>query len=189
MMVFTQVDPAWSSTTEIAIIMMLGFGFGLAMPTLTDTIMAAVPVEDAGVGSAVTDVSRELGSALGVAVLGSIINGIYRSNVDDALAGEVDEATVEIAQEGIGVLAGHLPTLPTDTGAVAFGAASDAFVDAMNGGFWFSAGVVGLAVVVAATMLPNRARTEQVARHAAAGDVDPVDSGDSNPDRELAPIS
>ncbi|MDJ0769617.1 MAG: MFS transporter, partial [Ilumatobacter sp.] len=63
MALFTGVAADWSATTEIGIILILGFGFGLGMPALTDSIMAAVPVEDAGVGSAVNDVSRELGSA------------------------------------------------------------------------------------------------------------------------------
>jgi hypothetical protein len=59
------------------------------MPSLTDMVMASVPVEDAGVGSAVNDVSRELGSALGVAILGSFISSIHRSNVEDELGVKV----------------------------------------------------------------------------------------------------
>ena len=51
---------------------LFGFGFGIVMPTVTDTIMAAVPVDEAGIGSSMNDTSRELGFALGVAILGSI---------------------------------------------------------------------------------------------------------------------
>lgn len=69
---FTGVDAGWSATTEIALISLFGLRFGI--PALTDAVMASVPVEDAGVGSAVNDVSRELGSALGVAILGSVIS-------------------------------------------------------------------------------------------------------------------
>jgi MFS family permease len=46
----------------IAPLALFGFGGGLVLAPLTDTVMAAVPVEDAGVGSAVNDVSRELGA-------------------------------------------------------------------------------------------------------------------------------
>ena len=162
---FTQVQADWSAGTEIAIILVLGFGFGLGMPSLTDAIMAAVPVEDAGVGSAVNDVSRELGSALGVAVLGSFINGLYRSNVRDELEGAVPDEAVHIAEEGIGVVAAAAPTLPADVAATTFDAASTSFVDAMNSGFWLSAGIMFAGAVAAVFLLPRRARTDQAQRH------------------------
>ena len=171
MALFTQVNAGWSAGQEIAVIMILGFGFGLGMPSLTDSIMAAVPVEDAGVGSAVNDVSRELGSALGIAVLGSFINGIYRGNVADRLEGEVPEEAVDLAREGIGVVAAAAPTLSPEVAQTTFAGASQAFVDAMNSGFWLSAAVMGAGAVVAAGLLPRTARTEQVEREPAVDDA------------------
>jgi len=164
MLAFAQVDAGWSALTEILIISLFGFGFGLGMPALTDSIMASVPVEDAGVGSAVNDVSRELGSALGVAVLGTFINSIYRSNVDERLTGQVPDDTVELAREGIGVVAAESPNLPTEVAQTTFAGAGQAFVDAMNSGFLLSAGVMSVAIVVAATLLPRTARVSQVER-------------------------
>ncbi len=161
---FTQVAADWNAATEIGLIMVLGFGFGLGLPALTDSVMASVPVEDAGVGSAVNDVSRELGSALGVAILGSFINGIYRSNIDDRLSGQVPDEAVELARDGIGVIAANAPTLPPDVAQISFATASDSFIDAMNSGFWLSAGVMVLAAVVAAVLLPRNARTAQAER-------------------------
>jgi EmrB/QacA subfamily drug resistance transporter len=168
MVAFTQVDPSWGAGQEIAWIMVFGFGFGLGMPSLTDSIMAAVPVEDAGVGSAVNDVSRELGSALGIAVLGSFINGLYRGNVEDALDGQVADGTIELAQEGIGVVAASVPELPADVAQTTFAAASDSFVQAMNSGFWLGTGVMVTAAIVAAKLLPHTARTDQAERDAIA---------------------
>ncbi len=46
--------------------------------------MASLPREKQGVASAVNDVSRELGGALGIAVLGSVFNAAYRSSMADA---------------------------------------------------------------------------------------------------------
>ena len=63
------------------------------MPAMTDTVMAAVPERDAGVGSALNDVSRQLGGALGVAIIGSIVNDAYRSNLADH-AGNLDPAAL-----------------------------------------------------------------------------------------------
>ncbi|MGI9645278.1 MAG: MFS transporter, partial [Ilumatobacteraceae bacterium] len=179
---FTGVQADWTAAREIVLIMLFGFGFGLGMPALTDSIMAAVPIEDAGVGSAVNDVSRELGSALGIAVLGSFISGVYRGNVDRELDGTVDEGVIEVAQEGLGVLAGQAQAgaIAPEVADTAFAGASVAFVDAMNSGFWVSAAVLATGVVVAAVLLPNKARTTQVER-SDDGVAAPVD------ERELVP--
>jgi EmrB/QacA subfamily drug resistance transporter len=171
--ILTTVSADWSAGIEIGTIMLFGFGFGLGMPSLTDNVMASVPIEDAGVGSAVNDVARELGSALGVAVLGTFISSIYRTNVDERLAGQVPDDVVEAATEGIGVVAGTLPSLPADVAATTFQGASTAFIDAMNTGFWFSAAILGSAVGLAAWLLPNAARTEQVLRHGLSSDDQP----------------
>ena len=53
-------------------LLLFGLGAGIAMPAATDLIMATLPPARAGVGSAVNDTVRELGGALGVAVIGSI---------------------------------------------------------------------------------------------------------------------
>jgi EmrB/QacA subfamily drug resistance transporter len=161
---FTTVDAGWSATTEIALITMFGFGFGLGMPAITDSIMVSVPVEDAGIGSAVNDVSRELGSALGVAVIGSFISSIYQGNVEDQLAGQVDPSVIETAKEGIGVVVAAAPQLPADIAQTAFTGASAAFVDAMNSGFRLSAAVLATGAAVAYWLLPATARQSQVER-------------------------
>jgi predicted MFS family arabinose efflux permease len=180
---FTGIDADWTAGIEISLIMLFGFGFGLGMPALTDSIMAAVPVEDAGVGSAVNDVSRELGSALGIAALGSFISGVYRGNVDEVLGGQVDDRVVEVAKEGLGVLASRNQALAPDVAQTAFTGASEAFIDAMNSGFWLSAAVLATGVVVAAVLIPNKARTDQVERS------DPETSQPPKPSTELEPDS
>ena len=53
---------------------MLGFGMGLVMAPATESIMGSVPLAKAGVGSAMNDTTREVGGALGVAVLGSVFS-------------------------------------------------------------------------------------------------------------------
>lgn len=59
----------------------MGFGNGQTTAPSTTLIMASVPRAKAGVGSAVNDLSRELGGALGIAVLGSIMSSVYRSSI------------------------------------------------------------------------------------------------------------
>jgi EmrB/QacA subfamily drug resistance transporter len=64
-----------------------GAGMALAGSPATTAIVASMPREKQGVASAVNDLSRELGGALGIAVLGSILNGLYRSGVSKWTAG------------------------------------------------------------------------------------------------------
>ena len=60
----------------------LGAGMGLAMTPATSAVTDALPPEKQGIGSAMNDLSRELGGALGIAVLGSILQSVYRNHLD-----------------------------------------------------------------------------------------------------------
>jgi EmrB/QacA subfamily drug resistance transporter len=161
---FTTIDAGTSTMRMIGTLMVVGFGFGLASQPLTDTVMAAVPIEDAGVGSAVNDVSRELGSALGVAIIGSIVSHLYRSGVDDNLAGQVPADVVEIAREGIGVTHVAAQSLAPRDAATVIDGANSAFIDAITTGFWVSVGFVGLGLAISLFLLPKHVRLEQVVR-------------------------
>jgi EmrB/QacA subfamily drug resistance transporter len=160
-MLLTGVEIDSSTLSVIIPLGIFGFGAGLGMPALTDTVMAAVPEADAGIGSAVNDVSRELGGALGIATIGSFVSSFYRSNIEQALGGTLPDEIVELAGEGIGVAAVAAANLPDDVAAVVVGAANDAFMDAMTTGFYISAAVLLSAVVIAFTLIPRRMRAEQ----------------------------
>ena len=56
------------------------------IPPSTESIMSSLPREKAGVGSAVSNTIRQVGGALGVAVLGAVLAAVYRSEIGDALA-------------------------------------------------------------------------------------------------------
>jgi hypothetical protein len=62
-----------------------GMGLGLTMPSATNSVMGSVPVSKAGVGSAMNDTTRQFGGALGVAVLGSIMNTVYVNQIAPVL--------------------------------------------------------------------------------------------------------
>jgi EmrB/QacA subfamily drug resistance transporter len=172
----TGIDAGWSAVTEISVILLFGFGFGLGAPILTDSVMVSVPIEEAGVGSAVNDVSRELGSALGVAIIGSMISGFYRGNVADQLEGRVDESLIETAQDGLGVLAATAQNLPEDVAQTVMAGSAEAFIDAMNSGFWISTAVLVAGAAAAAWLLPDKARVQQVERESTTAEVFEVPS-------------
>ncbi|MFB3052063.1 MAG: MFS transporter, partial [Acidimicrobiia bacterium] len=169
-MLLTGVEVNSSTLSVIIPLGIFGFGAGLGMPALTDTVMAAVPEADAGVGSAVNDVSRELGGALGIATIGSFVSSFYRSNVNDALAGTVPDEIVELAGESIGVAVVAAANLPEEMAASVVSAANQAFIDAMNTGFLISAAVLATAIVIAFTLIPRHMRTEQAEREQVVGD-------------------
>jgi EmrB/QacA subfamily drug resistance transporter len=159
-LMLTSLEVGSSALAAIVPLTVFGFGAGLGMPALTDTVMAAVPEADAGIGSAVNDVSRELGGALGIATIGTVVSSVYRSNVDDALAG-VPAEIAELAGESVGVAAITAQQLPGELGADVLAAANTAFVDAMTTGFQISAAILLAAVVIAFTLIPRRMRTTQ----------------------------
>ena len=130
-------------------------------PTVTDGIMASVPVNDAGIGSAMKDLSRELGLTLGVATLGSIGAGIYRSDVIEALRGLVPGEAAETISDSIGVVGVVTADLPPDVAVAVTDAANMSFVGALNIGFLGAAGFVALALVVAVFLIPRRMRSLQ----------------------------
>jgi len=67
--------------------MIVSVGIGLAMTPATTAIVASLPPSKQGVASAVNDTAREVGGALGIAILGSAFNTAYRSGITDHLGG------------------------------------------------------------------------------------------------------
>ena len=76
----------------------IGMAMGMVMVPATDAIMKSVSEHNAGLGSGISDSSRQLGAALGIGVLGSITRGVYEANVSEALTVQDDELSAAIHQ-------------------------------------------------------------------------------------------
>ncbi len=63
---------------------LLGAGGGLAMPAAIAALMGEVPPEQAGVGSALNDTIQQMGAALGIAILGSIVSSLFTANMPES---------------------------------------------------------------------------------------------------------
>jgi len=85
-------------------LLVLGVGMGAAMTPATTAITEALPAAQQGVGSALNDLSREVGGALGIAVIGSILTSTYSSHVDVSGLSSQVAATVK----GSFAVASHL---------------------------------------------------------------------------------
>ncbi|MBI1378206.1 MAG: MFS transporter [Frankiales bacterium] len=119
-------------------------GMALAATPATTAIVRSLPAAKQGVASAVNDTSREFGSAIGIAVLGSVLNSAYRSGMTDAVAGLPDR----LAQAALDSVA-FVSYAPLDQlgprGAALAAAAKQSFVDGVS-----AAVVVGSVVLLVA---------------------------------------
>src|SRR5262245_37842201 len=81
---------------------LIGSGIGLTSAPATESIMGAVPKAKAGVGSAVNDATRILGSTVGVAVIGSIYASLYADRLTSALPGALPASAADTAHRSVG---------------------------------------------------------------------------------------
>ena len=161
MAVLTLLEVDASFAVPIIGLALFGFGMGIIMPTATDTIMAAVPVDEAGIGSSMNDTSREMGFALGVAILGSIVTSIYRSDVTQSLADMASSQVVRGVADSLGSLGQITSLLPPDVASAVTIVANEAFVDAMRIGIIAGIGFVGLTIVIAFLTMSKTMRAGQ----------------------------
>jgi EmrB/QacA subfamily drug resistance transporter len=140
LLILTKTTESTSTVQFVVALGIIGLGAGLGLPALTDTVMAAVPERDAGVGSAVNDVSRQLGGALGIAVIGSIVSNAYRTNLHHSLRGKVPAGLAQTASSSIGVAQRTARTLEPQIAATLTRAANHAFASAITRGFAVSGG-------------------------------------------------
>ncbi|MEO8694173.1 MAG: DHA2 family efflux MFS transporter permease subunit [Acidimicrobiales bacterium] len=136
--------------------LMLGAGLGMAGAPATESIMGSLPRNRAGVGSAINDTAREVGGALGVAIVGSIVSSIYRSRLTDSMPKNVPAPVATAAHDSIGSALQASTALGTN-GAGLVSAAQEAFVAAMSRASIVTALVAVVGAVAAWRYLPARA--------------------------------
>ncbi|WP_017238949.1 MFS transporter [Streptomyces sp. SS] len=149
--VFDASTPVW--VLEV-VFFLQGAGMAHIMPPVTVSIMQALPRERAGSGSAINNTFRQVGGALGVAVLGSVLSSTYRGEIEGhlgavpaalrATAGESVEATLAVAEK--------LGPAGRDLVAPAY----DAFLDAMHVTAIASTVIALAGAAVVAAFLPGR---------------------------------
>jgi EmrB/QacA subfamily drug resistance transporter len=119
-------------------LLLMGVGGGLAAPSAYATLMGAIPVQHAGVGSAMNDTVQQVGIAFSIAVLGSVLAGVYTSS----MPGEAPSAARSSIGEALAVPGWAEP-------------ARAAFTEALHVGAWIGAVFCLLAALLAATVLKS----------------------------------
>ncbi|GAA2086882.1 MFS transporter [Streptomyces albiaxialis] len=145
-------------TTPLWVLEVIFFVQGTAMahvmPPATVSVMQSLPVEKAGSGSAVNNTFRQVGSALGVAVLGSLLSARYRAGVEDDLA-VLPESARHAAGESIEATLGAAQRLGP-AGRALVDPAKAAFVDAMHVTVLAAGTIALMGAAVVAVWLPGR---------------------------------
>ena len=135
----------------------LGTGLGFTMSPATNSVMSSLPPGRAGIGSAMNDTTRQVGGALGIAVLGALMNGTYRSGVNllDGLPG-LGAATMEQIRSSI--QGAHHVALKLGTGlaGTVVQTSSQAFVNGMREALLIASVVMWIAAVTAWLILPDK---------------------------------
>jgi EmrB/QacA subfamily drug resistance transporter len=135
----------------------MGAGMGLVMAPASTTIMTTVPAHQAGAGSAVNDTIREVGGALGIAIVGSLAENVYRTKLGTALAiAHLPQPVSHLATSSVAAADAVGRHLGGASGAQLTAAAHTAFTTAMGTGMRVAAVVALAAAIGAAFALPAR---------------------------------
>jgi EmrB/QacA subfamily drug resistance transporter len=129
----------------------LSMTMGWIMGPATASVMGTVPEEKSGVASAMNDVTRQVGGALGTAVIGSLITSLYASQMADS-TGALPEGARVASEDSIGKAHAVASTMPGSEGVSLADAANVAFTDAVGVGF----AVAGAVAVLTAILVQRR---------------------------------
>ncbi len=142
---------------SLVVLFMMSIGLGLVFSTATNAVMNSIPTSRAGVGSAMNDTTRQIGGALGIAVLGSLVNSIYALRINasetiNALPLEIGDLMRKSLQSA--EIAAH--HLPADTASAVIDYAKQAFLAGLQQSVFIGAAILILAAVISLVLLPKR---------------------------------
>ena len=157
LLLLSTIEPDTPYVVAISYFVVMASGMGMTMAPATESVMGALPREQAGVGSAINDTTRQVGGALGVAIIGSIVSSVYAGEIADVADGlGLDAADTAAAESSLGGAQRVAESLG-GTASALFDGANQAFVDALSVGLRISALIIIGAAVIAWRYLPARA--------------------------------
>lgn len=154
---------SWTKDVTYAQILIAGalmmFGISTSMTPTTNILMASVPRNRSGMGSAMNDATRQLGGALGVAILGATLSAVYTKEIAataSAFSGKAQqgiESSLAVALE----ISKHLG--PVGEGVTI--AAKTAWMDGLTAACAMGASILAVSVFIAALGLPKHIRGDK----------------------------
>lgn len=143
--------PSYAQVIASMLVMMSGMS--LTMTPATNMLMSAIPRNRAGMGSAMNDTTRELGGALGIAVLGAVLSSGYAEKIAPAVTALPAQAQAAASNSLAGALA--VAENIGSAGEPLVFAAKTAWMSAMSNAMLIAALIVGIAAIVAGIWLPH----------------------------------
>ena len=145
----------------IGYFMLMAAGMGMTMAPATEAVMGSLPRAKAGIGSAINDTTRQVGGALGVAIIGTVVSSVYAARIGDlADVFGLGAAQRGAAESSLGAAQAVGGGLGDRTGEFV-AAANQGFVDALAMGLRVAAIAIVVGLVIAWRFLPSHA-TEPV---------------------------
>jgi hypothetical protein len=138
---------------------LLAAGLSMVMAPATAAVMSAVPRQKAGVGSAVNNTTRQMGGALGVAVIGSLVSSAYASRLTSELTSQgvaLSSDQLSSAQASLGAALGSVADGAGTAGATLIDSAKEAFTSAMGVGAFVAAVIALIGALAAWRWVPGR---------------------------------
>ncbi|HTX09205.1 MAG TPA: MFS transporter [Solirubrobacteraceae bacterium] len=137
--------------------LLAGFGAGLLLPTAANSVLGSIPRAEAGIGSGTYGVAIQLGSALGVAAIGSALSTRYQNHITASVAAyRVPEPVLHTVTGSLGGALGVASAVGGLLGAALAHAARAAFMSGVHLSLGFGAVAAGLAVLMVLAALPSR---------------------------------
>jgi len=155
-----QISGATVATTYLGTLLgmiMLGVGAGLVIPSGTASVMGSLPQEHTGVGSATNGAFLQIGGALGVAVIGSLLSTRYQDHITAAVAPyHVPQAVLTTILGSLGGALAVSAHVGGFLGAALGHLARSAFISGMDLGLTVGAAVALAGCLLALVALPSR---------------------------------
>ena len=145
---------------------LMASGMSIAMTSATNSIMGAIPAAKSGIGSAMNDTTRELGNALGVALLGSLINSTYLAGVEDVktLLPQMTSDALQSISSGIQTAHTVAENLGGEAGALVIHIADQAFVSGMSSAMAIGGVIMLCACLFVLLALPNQIQQTDIGK-------------------------
>jgi EmrB/QacA subfamily drug resistance transporter len=162
------VDAAY---LNIAIAMSItSLGIGMTMSPATNSVMGSIPVSQSGIGSAMSSTTRQVGAALGVAILGSILNATYLAKINAVswpaqLPAQALEA-IRSSIQGAHIVAQQVPV--PQLSQMIIDQSNEAFTAGAADALMVSAIVLAVTTVIALVILPSKVRGPKEENNAGA---------------------
>jgi MFS transporter, DHA2 family, multidrug resistance protein len=161
--VLTQVGGTSSLAILVTGSVIFSLGLSPVATLISDLIVSSAPPDRAGAAAAMSETSFELGGALGIAVIGSVVTAVYRASMADTALAGVPPDLAQGARSTLGAALAVAAQLPGSAGAVLTDSAREAFTGAFRVAAGISGAIIAITAVAASRVLRQPARAAAIA--------------------------